>query len=85
MSAVIERDDLLLTPEEIKRVSGYTQQSKQIEELKRRGFWRVRRGAVTGEVILERAHYEAVCMGIEAAQAAARKRAAGPEKRVRDF
>jgi hypothetical protein len=56
--------DLLLSPEEVKRVSGgYTQAAKQLEELLRQGFWRARRARVTGEIILERAHYEAVCAG----------------------
>ena len=59
-----QRADLLLSAAEIKRVAGgYTQPTKQLEELLRQGFWRARRARVTGEVILERAHYEAVCVG----------------------
>lgn len=59
---------LLMSGAEIKLlIGGYTQQSKQIEELRRQGFWRARRAPVTGEVILERAHYEAVCQGLDRA------------------
>ena len=35
----------------------------QLAELKRLGYWRARRAAITGRVVLERAHYEAVCAG----------------------
>ena len=61
--------DPLLSPDELKRISGgYVQPAKQLEELLRQGFWRVRRARVTGEVILERAHYDAVCAGASAAK-----------------
>ena len=53
---------LSLTPDEVAEVTGYRQQAKQLEELHRQGFWRARR-SITGRVILERAHYEAVCRG----------------------
>lgn len=58
--------DLILAGEEVKRVSGgYSQPAKQLAELHRQGFWRARRSKITGEVILERAHYDAVCSGRE--------------------
>lgn len=52
-----------LTPEEVKAVAGgYEQPRRQLTELRRQGFWRARLG-MDGKVILERAHYEAVCAG----------------------
>jgi hypothetical protein len=54
--------DLILTPAELKALTGYRQPSTQLAELKRQGFWRARR-SVTGRVIVERSHYEAVCRG----------------------
>lgn len=68
---------LLLTPEEVRRISGgYTQPAKQLAELQRQGFWRARRARLTGEVILERAHYEAVCSGHERSPVQATRQAA---------
>lgn len=59
-------DDIILTPEELVQVTGgYRQPFRQLQELHRLGFYRARRSKVTGEVILERAHYEAVCSGRE--------------------
>lgn len=63
----VKQDDLLLTREEIIRLAGgYKQPARQMEELRRQGYYRARRAPLTGEVILERAHYEAVCAGLEA-------------------
>lgn len=60
--------DPLMTKEDVHRISGgYSQPAKQLAELQRQGFWRARRARITGEVILERAHYEAVCSGQERA------------------
>lgn len=54
--------DLTLTPAELERLTGgLTQPRRQLTELRARGFWRAR--LVRGELILERAHYEAVCAG----------------------
>jgi hypothetical protein len=53
---------LTLTPEELRELTGYEQPAKQLAELHRRGFsraWRNRHG----EVVLERAHYDAVARG----------------------
>jgi len=53
---------LCLTPDEILQLSGgLTQPRRQLHELRERGFWRAR--LIRGQVILERAHYEAVCSG----------------------
>jgi hypothetical protein len=52
---------LILGPEEIQALTGYRVPSKQLEELRRQGFWRARRAPITGRVILERSHYHAVC------------------------
>lgn len=52
----------LLSQAEIAEITGYVQPCKQVEELKRQGFWRARRNPA-GAVVLERAHYEAVCAG----------------------
>ena len=69
--------DPLMTADDVRRISGgYTQTAKQLAELRRQGFWRARRARVTGEVILERAHYEAVCSGQERAPAQAPRHAA---------
>jgi hypothetical protein len=59
---------ILLTRDELVRVTGYRQPARQVAELRRQGYYRARRAPVTGEVILERAHYEAVCAGLEAAK-----------------
>ncbi len=54
---------LRLTWDELIEVSGgYTQTSRQLEALRAAGFWRARLGR-DGRVVLERAHYEAVCAG----------------------
>lgn len=53
---------LTLTREEIIELSGYEQPRKQLDALRELGFWRARLGR-RGGVILERAHYDAVCRG----------------------
>jgi hypothetical protein len=61
--------DLTLTPAELERLTGYSSKRPglQLAELHRLGYFRARRGRVTGEVICERAHVEAVAAGIAAA------------------
>lgn len=54
--------ELLLTAAEIAELTQYGRPSRQLEELHRQGFFRARQGR-SGAVILERAHYEAVCAG----------------------
>lgn len=64
---MIMSDDLVLSPDELKKVTGgYSQQAAQLAELHRQGFWRARRARRTGQVLLERAHYDAVCRGLAA-------------------
>lgn len=61
MSATAEAD-LVLTAAEIERLTGgLTQPRRQVADLQAQGFWRAR--LCRGEVILERAHYHAVCAG----------------------
>lgn len=56
---------LTLTPEELQRLTGYSSKRPglQLKELHRLGYYRARRAKVTGEVICERAHVEAVAAG----------------------
>jgi hypothetical protein len=56
-------DNLVLSAEELRALTGYRVPSKQLQELRRQGFWRARRSPMTGRVILERSHYEAVTRG----------------------
>jgi hypothetical protein len=64
-------DGVILHPVEIERITGgLTQPRRQVEELRKHGYWRAR--LVRGAVILERAHYNAVCAGAVEPQAEAR-------------
>jgi hypothetical protein len=69
--------DDILPPEAIQRITGYKRPADQLRELRRQGFWRARRARVTGEVILERPHYDAVAAGLQPSAAPA----AGPQLR----
>lgn len=52
-----------LTQGQIRALAGgLTQPRRQLTELHKRGFWRARLG-VDGRVLLETAHYQAVCAG----------------------
>lgn len=51
-----------MLPEELKQLTGYEHPSKQLLILQKRGFIRAYIGRKG--LILERAHYEAVCRGI---------------------
>lgn len=53
---------LLLSDEEITALTGYKRGDVQLADLHKQGFLRARRNAM-GHVVLERAHYEAVCAG----------------------
>lgn len=55
--------DLVLSAEELQQLTGYRVPSKQLTELQRQGFWRARRSRLSGAVILERSHYDAVTRG----------------------
>lgn len=54
---------LTLTPDEILEITGFSMPCKQLEALRQQGFTRAHRARDTGRVILERAHYIAVCAG----------------------
>ena len=53
---------IILTPAELEQLTGYKQATKQLNVLHSRGFHRAFM-ARTGGVVLERAHYDAVCRG----------------------
>lgn len=54
-----------LSKAELYAITGYKLAAPQLEALHRAGFYRARRERNgTGDVILERAHYDAVCAGI---------------------
>lgn len=50
-----------LTPEEINSITQHRRLRDQLTELREQGFWRARLGRKG--IILETAHYEAVCAG----------------------
>lgn len=59
---------LTLTDEEVKEVSGgYSRPADQLRALHDRGFVRAHRSKLTGRVVLERGHYDAVVAGHAAA------------------
>ncbi len=53
---------IILSSDELAGVTGYRTPKRQLDELHRQGFYRARISAA-GNVILERAHYDAVCAG----------------------
>lgn len=61
-------DPITLTPDELEALTGRKRPAEQLQVLLEAGYWRARRAA-TGRVILERAHYLAVCTGQAAALA----------------
>lgn len=71
---------LRLTAAELLEITGLSQPRRQLAELRAHGFTRARLGR-DGQVILERAHYEAVCRG-EFAPAAARVDTNRPQLRA---
>lgn len=57
--------NVTLSPEEVQAAAGgYKRPGEQLRELHRRGFYRAYRSKVTGEVVLERPHYDAVSRGL---------------------
>lgn len=60
-------NDMLLTDAELTQLTGYRQTAKQLSELHRQGFYRARLSPAGG-IILERAHYDAVCAGAQQPQ-----------------
>lgn len=61
MNAVLERPSIVLTQDEIIAITGYRQPARQLADLHTRGFHRATLGR--DGIVLERAHYEAVCCG----------------------
>lgn len=55
----------LIDADTIERITGYKRPADQLRELKAQGFYRARLAKVTGEVVLERPHYDAVCQGTQ--------------------
>lgn len=54
---------ILITDQELVELTGYKRPSKQLPILKKQGFFRARINERTGNVLLERDHYQAVCAG----------------------
>jgi hypothetical protein len=55
---------VILSPAEVEAASGgYQRPADQLRALHARGFYRAYRSKVTGQVVLERPHYDAVCQG----------------------
>lgn len=52
---------IIMSEAELRTITGYKRQQEQLSELHRQGFYRARRSKATGDIILERAHYDAVC------------------------
>ena len=74
--------DTILSQEEIEAITGgYKRPGDQLRELHALGFFRARIGRVTGKVILERPHYDAVATG-QLAGAGADKAPRRPKVRV---
>lgn len=67
---------VILSEDELQALTGYKRPQDRVDELQRQGFYRARRAPSDGSVILERAHYDAVCAG-------ARKPAEEPRLRPR--
>lgn len=57
--------NITLDETELVALTGYERPSKQLAELLRQGFYRARIGRFN-KVVLERAHFEAVCASREA-------------------
>lgn len=58
--------NIILSADDLETLTGYRTPKRQEKELHRRGFYRARISPTTGNVILERAHYDAVCAGEKA-------------------
>lgn len=56
-------EPLILTDDELRALTGYAQPARQLGALHAMGYFRARRSPRTGNVILERAHYDAVARG----------------------
>ena len=56
---------IVLSPEEIEEITQYKLPTMQLNELRKKGFYRARMGR--RGVVLERGHYEAIVAGRDAA------------------
>lgn len=56
------KTSLILSPDELEDLTGYKQPARVLAELHRRGFHRAWINRYN-DVVLERAHYDAVCAG----------------------
>lgn len=74
---------IIVTPDELQALTGYKRPADQLRELHRRGFYRARLGKVTREVILERAHYDAVCAGYGSAANEEHRPTVRPIRRIK--
>lgn len=61
-ASAVHRTDATLSEAELIDITGYRRAGEQLEELHRQGFARARRDRL-GRIVLERAHYHAVCAG----------------------
>lgn len=64
---------LLLSSVELQEMTGYAKPALQLKVLLAQGFYRARRNALN-RVVLERAHYEAVCAGAATSISISRER-----------
>jgi hypothetical protein len=55
--------DAVVPYEQIVKLTGFKRPGQQLRELHKLGFWRARRCRVSGAVVLEVPHYEAVSRG----------------------
>ena len=62
MFDLLDPPAIVLSEDELRTITRYRQPSRQLNELHRQGFHRARKGRFGG-VLVERAHYEAVCAG----------------------
>lgn len=65
--------EITLTDAELFALTGYRRAAEQLRALHSMGYWRARRSPL-GPVIVERAHYEAVCRGADLKPSAAPRR-----------
>lgn len=64
---------LLLSTEELLEITGYAKPALQLKVLLAQGFHRARR-TTQNRVVLERAHYEAVCASVASTNSISRER-----------
>lgn len=77
MSITLPEDEIVTV------AGGYKRPGDQLRELHRQGFYRAGKSRITGRVVLERAHYDAVCAGARPEQQAPAPRVRSPLRAVR--